>query len=201
MQRTTQFRLLAVGGLATVALGGGLAFAALTPGTSQEAAEQPTPSPTSTPSPEATPEDSSAKPAEAAPSEDEDPQDAREALALEAAETMTTWNPQQDHSQTAAELRAADMVADSISEVLEEPENPTYSPEWREAADRGAVSVSEAELREVTEDRYYDVEVTWSWEADGHRPIHEGPRYFSFIIDDDDDGDPIIVHYEWNDGR
>lgn len=203
MHRTTKFRLATGATIGTLAIGGAAAWAvlgtdSLTEGDPAEPEQSITDDTTDDePSPAPSAEDPNTGQGEA-----EEPQeDLREALALEAAEVMTTWDPAADHSQTAAELRAADLVDDSISEVLAEPENPTYSPEWREAAEREAVSVPDAQLREVTENRYYDVEVTWAWEAEGENPIREGPRYFTFVIDDDAAGEPIITHYEWHDGR
>src|SRR5690625_3789230 len=125
MQRRTQFKVLLISApVAVLILVGGIALAA-----SQDASApvQPSTIPTSP-----------------ATSQQSDPPTSRdadvtanEALALEAAEIMTTWNAAEDFNQTVAEERAAHLMTEERAAAITLPERPASGSEWREAADRG----------------------------------------------------------------
>jgi hypothetical protein len=110
----------------------------------------------------------------------------REQVALDAARTMTTWDPARDHNRTAAEHRARHLMTDERANRVVAPERPATGAEWIEAADRGATSVPTVELNHATEltDTGGSVIATWTWDSpDGSDiPTEPGtqPRIYFF---------------------
>lgn len=207
MQRQTKFQLATAGGIATVAAGGGIAWAVMSgsdaPPESDEQTDAASPSPTETePDPtEDEDEDEGATPTEDEDTEEKDEeaqQREREELALEAAELMTTWNPAEDHTQTAAELRATHLMTQDRAEQITEPERFPASAEWREAAERGATSDPTAEIMTSTHDEdEISVRVTWRWVAEGHRPLTDETERRFFFTFTEEDGELLIRDYTW----
>ncbi|GAA1152180.1 hypothetical protein [Nesterenkonia lutea] len=101
--------------LLLVAAGGAFAYVAVS--SNEPTAEEPAPARTTPPSPSA----SQPEPPEETLDEgqDEDPlaadREAMEELGMEVAEIMTTWDPNEDFNQTAAEMRAADLMTEELA--------------------------------------------------------------------------------------
>ncbi|WP_300345586.1 hypothetical protein [Nesterenkonia sp.] len=121
-----------------------------------------------------------------------------EALAIEAAEIMTTWDPNEDFNQTEAELRAAHLMTDEMAESIIVPARPSTGPDWIEAAAAGATSRPSVEVNHATSDEVISVEATWVWITDDGT-VTSNPRerrifFFSFT---EIDGELLISDYSW----
>lgn len=157
--------------------------------TSQEPAEPPTPDLPQAPSPdEATTE----------PDMSAEDREALEAVAIEAATIMTTWDPNEDFNQTEAELRATELMTEERAEQVTAPERPATGPPWLEAAEAGATSEPSVEVNEGTESDVVSVIATWVWiDAEGHvisNPDERRAFYFDF---EEVDGELLITDYDW----
>lgn len=121
-----------------------------------------------------------------------------EAVAVEAATVMTTWDPNEDFNQTSAELRAADLMTDERADQIVAPERPATGTEWLEAADAGATSEPNVEINKGTESDVVSVIATWVWiDSDGHvvsNPNERRAFYFDF---EQVDGELLISDYQW----
>lgn len=149
---------------------------------------------TSEPTPTATPTEEATQP----PDIDPDDRETLEALALEAATIMTTWDPNEDFNQTAAELRAADMMTDELADEIVAPERPATGTEWLEAAEAEATSEPTVEVNQGTESEVVSVIATWTWTDPEGQTVLEGDErrafYFAF---EEIDGEILITDYSW----
>lgn len=139
---------------------------------------------------------------------DQDPMENREQwedLAIEAAEIMTTWTPAEDFNQTAAELRATDLMTQERAEQIMEPERPTTGTEWLNAAEEEATSDPTAEINAATGNEVVSVLVTWEWVSAEGATVGEGQQrrifYFSFEEDPNNEGEFLISDYSWDTPR
>lgn len=201
--RTTKFRLAIIAIPIAALLIAGTAFAApklLPTGSSDDTAAEAdeTAGESSTPDPDGAESTTSASPS-ASSSADE--QSTKEEIALEAARIMTTWRPAEDFNQTASEKRAADLMTEERAEKIIAPERPATGAEWREAAEREAVSEPHVELMPHTEARQDAVSVsaTWRWVAEGERPLSDDTRRVFHFTFTKDDGEVLIHDYTWED--
>ena len=125
-------------------------------------------------------------------------QDQRESIALNAATTITAWNPIEDTSHTDALQRASEHMTDELQEQIIPAENPPTDIEWRSAEQYEAISIPEAEIVEDAHAHehsdtgtaaYITVKVTWEWETpNGSTYSGDGisqPRYYFFSFDDE----------------
>lgn len=188
MQRSTRYKALLIGTpVAAAILVGGIALAATQPSTQPESP----PSASSGPIEEQT---------DARNGIDANDITEEEAMALDAAEIMTTWQAAEDFNQTVAEQRATHLMTDERAEAITLPDRPASGSEWREAAEREATSQPHAELMPYTEGDSIAVHVTWRWTSPEHNPLSGGERRFYFTFTEDDQGEPLIHDYTWEDG-
>ncbi|MGJ9374389.1 hypothetical protein [Nesterenkonia sp. CF4.4] len=152
-----------------------------------------------TPEPEPEPTD---EPAEDA--QEPDPLEDREQweiLAVEAAETMTTWTPAEDFNQTEAEFRASHLMTEERADEITAPERPTTGTEWLQAQEAGATSEPSVKVNRATSNEVVSVEATWEWMNPGGSSLSESPQrrifYFNFEEDPDDGEAFLISDYSW----
>lgn len=207
--------ILAVGVIvAGMALVAGVIWLVVITGGEDPAPEEPAQTPQfqerseSSTAPEPADEDSAdADSADSEPSnEDQEPdpledREQWEILAIEAAEIMTTWTPDEDFNQTEAEFRAAHLMTDERADEITGPERPTTGTEWLQAQEAGATSEPSVEVNRATSDEVISVEATWEWVTPGGSSLSESPQrrifYFSFEEDPDDSDAFLISDYSW----
>lgn len=149
---------------------------------------------TSAPTPTETPTEEATQP----PDIDPDDRETLEALALEAATIMTTWDPNEDFNQTAAELRAADMVTHELADEIVAPERPTTGTEWLEAAEANATSEPTVEVNQGTESEVVSVIATWTWtDPEGQTVSTTDERRAFYFAFEEIDGEILITDYSW----
>lgn len=125
-------------------------------------------------------------------------QDQRESIALDAATTITTWNPTDETSRTDALQRASEYMTDELQDQIVAADDPPTDIEWRSAERYEATSVPEAEIIEdshayehpdTDDPAYITVKVKWQWETpDGGTYTGDDitqPRYYFFSFNDD----------------
>lgn len=115
-------------------------------------------------------------------------------LVVAAAETMTTWDTTSDRSPTDGYRRALEHFVDDYEEIFVTPENPTLSPEWREAAQHNATSTSRAQVTDTYEEgssTTYYVVVEWTWTGDDGWETTPPPARWTFQTSNDTDADVI----------
>ena len=113
----------------------------------------------------------------------------QQAIALEAARIMTTWNPAEDATQTHAELRARHLMTDERAARVITPERTSSGAEWTAAAEEHATSEPVVSLNTQADTPGVAVRATWSWKRpDGTAlPRTSTPlRYYSFTFSDTD---------------
>lgn len=113
----------------------------------------------------------------------------QQAIALEAARIMTTWNPAEDATQTHAELRARHLMTDERAARVTTPERPSSGAEWTAAAKEHATSEPVVSLNTQADTPGVAVRATWSWKRpDGSALPRAGKpiRYYTFTFDPDD---------------
>lgn len=124
--------------------------------------------------------------------------EALEAVAVEAATMMTTWDPNEDFNQTSAELRATELMTDERADQIVAPERPATGTEWLEAAEAGATSEPRVEVNEGTESDVVSVIATWVWlDADGHVVSNPDERRVFYFDFEEVDGELLISDYQW----
>lgn len=190
-----------IGIIVAVLLLGGVAgaFAYVAVSSNEPAAEEPEPTPEPSPS-QVQPE-----PAEETADEDqdEDPladREAMEELGMEVAEIMTTWDPNEDFNQTAAEMRAADFMTEELADSITAPERPTTGTEWLEAAEAGATSQPTVKPNRATSDEVVSIEATWVWVTEDGDVISNPTerRLFFFNFEEGDDGELLVSDYSYD---
>lgn len=119
-------------------------------------------------------------------------------LAIEATEIMTTWNPREDDTQTAAELRARHLMTDELANTLEEPERSPGGEDWRQAYETYATSEPQVELTDATDGSYTTVHARWRWiEGNGTNswwPDERRAYHFTFT---EENGELKIADYTY----
>lgn len=124
--------------------------------------------------------------------------EALEAVALEAATMMTSWDPNEDFNQTSAELRATELMTDERANQITAPERPATGTQWLEAAEAGATSEPRVEVNEGTESDVISVIATWVWlDADGHVVSNPDDRRVFYFDFEHVDGELLIRDYQW----
>lgn len=125
-------------------------------------------------------------------------QDQRESIAIDAATTITTWNPVDDTSRTDALHRASEYMTDELQDQIVAPEDPPTDIEWRSAEQYKATSVPEAEIVEdahvheqsdTDSAAYITVKIRWEWETP-KGSTYSGddisqPRYYFFSFNEE----------------
>lgn len=191
MKRTTILTVIIVVFLVAV----GATVWAVQRTSAEDTAAEPTPSPAESSLPPAAPQPS--------PEDDElvieDAERERmEQLAIEAAEIMTTWDPNEDFNQTEAELRAAHLMTDELAESITPPERPTTGPEWLDAAAAGATSRPSVETNRATSDEVISVAASWVWITDDGAVIsNPTERRLFFFTFEEAGGELLISDYSW----
>ncbi|SMY01686.1 hypothetical protein [Brevibacterium antiquum] len=121
-----------------------------------------------------------------------------DAAALQFASATTTWHASKDTPHSGFN-RTHQLMSKSLADSITEPERPTYTPKWFEAADNDAESYSwPIDIYEGTGSNSFEVEVCWAWVSETHEPVIEGPRKYSITMGDDD-GRPVVTGYEFED--
>ncbi|MBO0596808.1 hypothetical protein I2485_15290 [Nesterenkonia sp. E16_7] len=186
--------------LAVLLLGGIAGAFAYVAGSSNEPAAQ---EPERTPAP--TPSQVQPEPAEETLDEgqDEDPladREAMEELGMEVAEIMTTWDPNEDFNQTAAEMRAADLMTEELSDSITAPERPTTGTEWLDAAEAGATSQPTVKPNRATSNEVVSIEASWVWVTEDGDVISNPTerRLFYFNFEEGDDGELLVSDYSYD---
>lgn len=117
-------------------------------------------------------------------SDEEQPIYTESELAIEATTIMTTWNPREDHTQTAAELRARHLMTDELADSIQEPERSTGGADWRQAREAGATSTPLVEVTEGTHGPGVTVLARWTWAessgANSWSPTERRAYHFTF---------------------
>lgn len=185
--------------LAVLILGGAAgAFAYVAVSSNEPAAQEPEPTPE--PSPSASQPEPAEEPEE---EQDDDPladREAMEELGMEVAEIMTTWDPNEDFNQTAAEMRAADLMTEELAESITAPERPTTGTEWLDAAEAGATSQPTVKPNRATSNEVVSVEATWVWVTEDGDVISNPTerRLFFFNFEEGDDGELLVSDYSYD---
>ncbi len=200
MRRNTIIAII-VAVLVLGAAGGAFAYVAVS--SNEPAAEKPQPA-RMTPA-EPSPSQVQPEPAEETLDEgqNEDPlaadREAMEELGMEVAEIMTTWDPNEDFNQTAAEMRAGDLMTEELAESITAPERPTTGEEWLNAAEAGATSQPTATPNRATSNEVVSIEVTWVWVTEDGDVISNPTerRLFFFNFEQDDDGELLVSDYTY----
>lgn len=113
-----------------------------------------------------------------------------EEMALDATEIMTTWNPREDDTQTAAELRARHLMTEETASRIQEPQRSPGGEDWRKARDTHATSTPHVEISEGTETGYVTVQARWRWvEGNGTNswwPNERRAYHFTFTEENDE---------------
>jgi hypothetical protein len=114
----------------------------------------------------------------------EDP--AKVALAIEAAQIMTTWNPAKDFNRTDAEMRARKLMTPERAKEVIAPERPATGEEWLNAAAKKATSQPNVKIESAHHEQdSIAVNATWQWvTADGESWAGEGKTTFFFTFTD-----------------
>ncbi|GAA1152481.1 hypothetical protein [Nesterenkonia lutea] len=164
------------------------------------AVQDPAPARTTPPSPSASQPES----AEATLDEgqDEDPladREAMEKLGMEVAEIMITWDLNEDFNQTAAEIRAADLMTEELAESITAPERPTTGTEWLEAAESGATSQPTVKPNRATSNEVVSIEAMWVWVTEDGDVVSNPTerRLFFFNFEEGDDGELLVSDYSY----
>lgn len=201
MSRNTIIAII-VGVLLLAAAGGAFAYVAVS--SNEPAAEEPAPARTSPAEP--TPSQIQPEPAEETLDEgqDEDPlaadREAMEALGMEVAEIMTTWDPNEDFNRTAAEMRARDLMTQELAESITAPERPATGEEWLGAAEAGATSQPTAKPNRATSNEVVSVEVTWVWINEAGDVISNPTdrRLYFFNFEQGQDGELLVSDFNYD---
>ncbi|WP_207172737.1 MULTISPECIES: hypothetical protein [unclassified Nesterenkonia] len=185
--------------MAVLILGGAAgAFAYVAVSSNEPAAQEPEPTPE--PSPSASQPEPAEEPEE---EQDDDPladREAMEELGMEVAAIMTTWDPNEDFNQTAAEMRAADLMTEELAESITAPERPTTGAEWLEAAEAGATSQPTVKPNRATSDEVVSIEATWVWVTEDGDVISNPTerRLFFFNFEEGNDGELLVSDYSYD---
>lgn len=153
--------------------------------------------PSEEPTDEAAPDDSQ-PPASQAPDPAGADREAMEALAIEAAEIMTTWDSIEDLNATEAEERAADLMTKDRADRITVPERPNTSAEWNAAAEQKATSEPHVQINTGTENDVVSVQAEWVWTTDeGHVVAHGEDRRIYYFEFTEEGGELQISDYTW----
>lgn len=127
----------------------------------------------------------------------------QQALALEAARIMSTWDAAKDFNRTASEKRAAHLIRPDRAAAIEAPERPASGLDWQAAVKAKARSLPTVTLSKDMEGDYTAVNASWQWQAeDGSTFIGTEKRVYYFTFTPGDD--PKINDYTYDeipDGR
>lgn len=128
--------------------------------------------------------------------------DAAIELALEAAETMSTFMPAEDYDPMSAQMRARDMMTAELYESLEVPERPETDPMWVTAVENGWSS--QPEVRAVTQEGdkapYVNVIASWDWvDENGQKKAEDKIRRFFYYTIAEVDGELKITDFTYSD--
>lgn len=126
-------------------------------------------------------------------------------LAIEFLTIANTHDASQEDTATAAKIRAADLMTETLAENLGVAENPVVPPNWWDAIDADAVSYPW--IYEITEDRssdqgrvHYNARVCWAWiPEDGSPHTLDNPRTWDLVVAQDDDGVYRVTDYTYQD--
>lgn len=126
-------------------------------------------------------------------------------LAIEFLTIANTHDATQEDSPTAAQIRAADLMTDELSDNLGVVENPSVPPNWWDAMDAEAVSFPW--IYEISDERssdqgrvHYSARVCWAWiPAGGGTPVLDNPRSWSLVVAEDDTGTYRVTDYSYQD--
>lgn len=202
MNRATWYRIILISSAVLIVALLGIAIYALSrPGPTPDPTPE-TPAPTVSESP--TPQSTQAWQTTSAPATPKATTDPSEStteqnltgadLVVTAAETMTTWDTTSDRSPTDGYRRALEHFVDDYEDIFVTPENPTLSPEWREAAQHNATSASRAQVTDTyvegSSTTYYVV-VEWTWTGDDGWETTPPPARWTFQTSNDTDADTI----------
>lgn len=112
-------------------------------------------------------------------------------LALLFSETTTTWAASEDSHPHEGLLRAENLMTPELAEEISIPENPTTTPNWREAGQNNAVSkpwVLDYTHDQQDSEHTITVDVCWAWISDEETPIVDGIRSYDLTISDTGNG-------------
>lgn len=116
-----------------------------------------------------------------------------EAVALRAAEIMTTWYPGSDYNRSVADQRAAGLVAARRAEAIGLPERPATGEPWNTWASRNGWTVPSVKIRgsqDINEDytgktskntTQVEVASAWKWAAEGYNSELSDRQYIFYF--------------------
>lgn len=184
--------------LAGVLVVGAVSFAMLHAGDDAEQTAGSTPEETVSPEDSASPSaDESSPTGEEATASQHAGQSERESIAIEVARIMTTWDPQEDTTATAAEKRAVEYMTEERAEQVVAPQRPTTGEQWLRAAEENATSEPQVEILRGTETGTIAVEASWTWLTDDGHVVSQSEqrRIYHFTFTEGDD--PKVSDYTW----
>lgn len=129
----------------------------------------------------------------------------RDAVALAAARIMTTWNPKNDLTETAAAIRASPLLSQELAQNTVEPLRGSSNATWAEMAARNAVTDS---IVEFPPDEHEDerpnpdaltLHATWEWVGDNVRLAHPDTRIFFMQMKKNNAQQWEVAGYTYND--
>lgn len=126
-------------------------------------------------------------------------------LAIQFLTIANTHDASQEDTASAAQLRAAGLMTDDLSENLGSAENPVVPPNWWDAIEAEAVSypwIYEISDERSSEDSrvHYTARVCWAWiPADGSVPLLDNPRTWNLVVAEDQSGTHRVTDYNYQD--
>lgn len=122
-------------------------------------------------------------------------------LALEATKIMTTWVPAEDMNQTAAEMRARDLMTPELYESIVVPERYHADPLWYQATQENMVSVPSVSIDRHAAGDKVTVRASWMWQpVDGNgKTLKDNIERIYYFGINEVDGELKITDYDWQD--
>lgn len=143
--------------------------------------------------------------------------DPAQAVALEAAQIMTSWDPGTDQSMMDAVRRASHLFTSKLAAQIDYSLPTTDAGVWNQMSDKKAVSISKVTVQEDLHDgeehrqehepeargnaksAAVTVLATWSWETEGYRQLHDETRMFFFELTEEPEGRWMVAGYNYQD--
>lgn len=143
--------------------------------------------------------------------------DPAQAVALEAAQIMTSWDPRTDQSMMDAVRRASHLFTADLAARIDYSLPTAGGGLWHQMSEKKAVSISQVKVQEDLHDgeehqqehepetrgnetsAAVTVLATWSWEAEDYRQQHDETRMFFFELTEEAEGRWKVAGYTYQD--
>lgn len=137
-----------------------------------------------------------------------------ESVALAFASIATSWDPKADSNETAAIMRAGDLINEKVRKLVTEASKvkPRIPAMWNDMYKQGAVAESKVLIRSdapghrpydehgiPSNQRIVDVVATWDWKLADGKVVYDPPieGWFSVLLEENS-GEWTVAGYEYN---